>query len=217
MDDGKYYLTNDDNISTFVGVVTQIISTRHFMVDPVTRITQLQAAYGHSVGTKLYYKGDILTDERGSKLMYIVTAPAIPSSTIGNKSNPVVNDNSKFYINDYEVTAMMTDTVGSIVDFINDDPTQDLYTASKVGSPTIIEGRLNHVYGLVGGFVPFKASINGVELSFTDSTSGMVRYGIPVADENDIIKVINAASIPNIVATTIGYDYKTRKYKWRKY
>lgn len=197
--DGKYHIATDNNITSYVGNVTQILSSRHFMFEPVTRVVQLKSAYGYSVGTKLYYKDNELTDQKGSKLMYIITTPAIPSTIVGRNMNPALNNGDKFLINDYEVT--VGSNVSSIVDFINNDETQSLYTASEVGSPTVTTGTLVTTYGLVGGFVPFSATINGHQVDFTSSTSGMTRYGMPVADENDMIEAITAAGIPNITAT----------------
>lgn len=196
--DGKYYKASNNNISTYVGIVTQILSTKHFMIDPITRIIQLKDAYGYEVGTKLYYGDDGLTDEAGSKLMYLVTSKEIPSSISGTNTNPTLINGNKFRINDYEVTTGTT--ISSIVDFINNDPTQDIYVANEVGSPTSVSGNLSTTYGLVGGFVPFSATINGVLVTFTSSTSGSSRYGMPVADEYDMVEAINNANIPNISA-----------------
>ena len=59
-------------------------------------------------------------------------------------------------------------------------------------------------YGLVGGFVPFSASINGGTVNFSTNTAGQAAYGMAVGIAEDMAYDINSANIPNITASFDG-------------
>jgi len=88
-------------------------------------------------------------------------------------------------------------------------------TAVKVGAATEVVSDVagqGNAYGIIAGYVPFSASINGVTVNFTTTTSGAAAYGDPsVADANDMISDINAAGITDIVASLVnGSELKLR-------
>lgn len=203
-DSPNYTLTDNDNVAGFIGTVSQVFSNEHFMFEPNTKIAPLKSAYGFDVGARLYFKNNKLTEEKGSRLFYTVLAKEKPSSVTGKNVSPTLIDGSKFRINDYEVTTG-TD-IPSVVDFINNDSSNVLYTASEIGTPTVVERTLSlSMYGLVGAYVPFSAEINGSLVVFDDSTNGSAAFGgEPVANNVDMVNSINAANIDGIVAETNG-------------
>jgi hypothetical protein len=105
--------------------------------------------------------------------------------------------------------------VEDAVTLINAQTSDHKVTAVKVGAAketfSDIAG-LGSAYGIIAGYVPFSASINGVTVNFTITASGSAAYGDPnVADSNDMITAINAAKIPDIVASIVnGSDIKLR-------
>ena len=105
--------------------------------------------------------------------------------------------------------------VDEAVALINVDTPTHKVTASKVGAAKEVVSDiavLGSAYGIIAGYVPFSASINGVTVNFTKTTSGSAAYGDPnVADSNDMVADINAAKIPDIVASIVnGSDIKLR-------
>ncbi|NBP04104.1 MAG: hypothetical protein EBU90_29225, partial [Proteobacteria bacterium] len=61
---------------------------------------------------------------------------------------------------------------------------------------------LGSAYGVIGGYVPFSAKINGSTVNFFTTTSGSTSSGdSSVADVNDLVLDINSANIPNIIAS----------------
>ena len=98
-------------------------------------------------------------------------------------------------------TYNLDDAIG----IINASTAQHRITAIKVGAATVVESDVAGVgsaYGIVAGYSPFSATINGVLVTFTTTTSGSLAYGDPtVADVNDMVIDINQAGIPDIVAS----------------
>jgi hypothetical protein len=61
-------------------------------------------------------------------------------------------------------------------------------------------GTYGSAYGLIGGFTPFSATINGSAVNFSTNAAGSAAYGMPVAIADDMAADINAAGITNIEA-----------------
>lgn len=205
----NFVLTTNDNVSSFVGTISQVFSKDHFMFAPNTRITPLKTAYGFDVGAKLYFNDNTLSEEKGSMLFYIVIRKELPSVITGNRVSPVLEDGSKFKIGDFEVTTGTT--ISSVVDFINNSENNTLYTSSMVGSPTLasINPANALAYGVIGGFVPFSVNINGQIVEFTDSTNGSAAYGMPgIADHVDIANTINSSGLDGIFAEVGGSNVR---------
>jgi hypothetical protein len=101
------------------------------------------------------------------------------------------------------------------VALINAETPNHNVTAVKVGAATEVFSDIagqGSAYGIIAGYTPFSASINGVTVNFTTTTSGSAAYGDPVvADQNDMVADINAAKIPDVVASLVnGTDIKLR-------
>ena len=104
-----------------------------------------------------------------------------------------------------------TYTIQDAVDLINAETTNHKVTAEKVGAATEVLSDFNDytsAYGVIAGYVPFSITINNVQVNFTTTTSGSAAYGDPsVAALDDMIADINAAGVPDIIASSIDGTY----------
>jgi hypothetical protein len=98
-----------------------------------------------------------------------------------------------------------TYNLNEAIAIINAKTSDHFITASSVGAANVATSDLaglGSAYGIVAGYSPFSATINGQLITFTTTTSGSAAYGDPVvADVNDMANDINQANIPNIVAS----------------
>jgi hypothetical protein len=145
-------------------------------------------------------------------------ADAIATSTTGTGIDPTGADGDVVEINRIQVPLFSgsgTYGVDDAVALINVDTATHRVTAVKVGAATEVVSDVagqGSAYGIIAGYTPFSASINGVTVNFTTTTSGAAAYGDPaVADQNDMVLDINTAKIPDIVASVVnGSDIKLR-------
>jgi hypothetical protein len=136
-------------------------------------------------------------------------AYSIPSVSTGTGIDPVATEGDIIEFNRRAMTLTgsngSTVNIDEVIDIINTDTYYHKITASKVGAATLATSdiaTLGSAYGIVAGYTPFSAEINGVTVNFTTTTSGSVAYGDPVvADLNDMVLDINNAAIPNIEAS----------------
>lgn len=135
------------------------------------------------------------TDENGGPL-YIKIANATPSYINGTVTNPTVSAGNVLNINDVDITMSGT-SLSSVINDINNASIDGL-TASSITSQTRAESNISDTaFGIVGGGPPFAATINGVTVNFSTTASGG-----SFANENDIVSDINAAEIPNLIASS---------------
>jgi hypothetical protein len=148
-------------------------------------------------------------------------ADAIITSTTGTGIDPIGTNGDVVEINRMPVTLYSTSSsdgtygVEEAVALINAETTNHKVTAVKVGAATEVFSDIagqGSAYGIIAGYTPFSATINGVIVNFTTTTSGSAAYGDPVvADQNDMAVDINAAKIPDIVASVVdGSNIKLR-------
>ena len=145
-------------------------------------------------------------------------ADAITTSTTGTGIDPTGTDGDVVEINRVQIplySGSGTYTLDDAVLLINAEAALHKVTAVKVGAATEVISDIavqGSAYGIVAGYTPFSASINGVTVNFTTTTSGSAAYGDPtVADQNDMVADINAAKITDIVASVVdGSSIKIR-------
>jgi hypothetical protein len=148
-------------------------------------------------------------------------ADAVITSTTGTGIDPTGMNGDVVEINRIPVTLYSTSSsngtysVEEAVALINAETPNHKVTAVKVGAATEVVSDIagqGSAYGIIAGYTPFSASINGVTVNFTTTTSGSAAYGDPVvADVNDMVFDINAAKITDIVASVVnGGDIKLR-------
>jgi hypothetical protein len=130
----------------------------------------------------------------------------------------VGNDGDIIEINRVQITLASgtgTYTLDDAVTLINAETASHKVTAVKVGAATEVVSDVagqGSAYGIVAGYTPFSITINGETVNFTTTTSGSAAYGDPtVADANDMVADINAAKVPDIVASVVnGSEIKLR-------
>jgi hypothetical protein len=223
IEDGTFALSNSDNISRFLGtVIYPGPGPDQFILRPANGIIDFVPGLPGNVGDYLYPSldgsGDLTTNDNSRRPIYMKIADAIVTSTTGTGIDPMGTDGDIVEINRTQVTLYSgsgTYGVDEAVALINVDTPTHKITAVKVGAATEtfsdIAGQ-GSAYGIIAGYTPFSASINGVTVNFTTTTSGSAAYGDPVvADQNDMVADINAAKIPDIVASLVnGSDIKLR-------
>jgi len=95
-------------------------------------------------------------------------------------------------------------SVQNAVQDINTKTSIHKVTASASPAPNEITSDINtygSAYGLIGGFAPFSAAINGSVVNFSTTAAGQAAYGMAVAIADDMAADINAAGITDITAS----------------
>jgi hypothetical protein len=220
---GTFSLSNANNIGRFLGtVIYPGPGPDQFVLRPANGIIDFVPGLPGNVGDYLYPSldgsGDLTINDNSRRPIYMKVSDAIVTSTTGTGIDPVGNDGDIVEINRTQITLASgngTYTVDDAVTLINAETPSHKVTAVKVGAATEVFSDVagqGSAYGIVAGYTPFSASINGQTVNFTTTTSGSAAYGDPVvADQNDMVADINAAKIPDIVATVVnGSDIKLR-------
>jgi hypothetical protein len=223
IENGIFALSNPDNIDRFIGTVVHPgPGPDQFILKPANGIIDFVPGLPGSVGDYLYPSldgsGDLTTSADSRRPIYLKIADSIITSTTGTGIDPTGTDGDIVEINRIQITLASgngTYTLDDAVALINNDSASHKVTAVKVGAATEVVGDIagqGSAYGIVAGYAPFSASINGVTVNFTTTTSGSAAYGDPaVADANDMIADINAAGITDIVASLVnGSELKLR-------
>lgn len=223
IENGAFSLSNSENINRFLGtVVYPGPGPDQFILRPANGIVDFVPGLPGSVGDYLYPSldgsGDLTTNDNSRRPIYMKVADAITTSTTGSGIDPSGNDGDIVEINRTQITLASgtgTYTLDDVVTLINAEASTHKVTAVKVGAATEVASDVagqGSAYGIVAGYVPFSASINGVTVNFTTTTSGSAAYGDPtVADANDMVFDINAANITDIVASVVnGSEIKLR-------
>jgi hypothetical protein len=220
---GTFSLSNSNNINRFLGtVIYPGPGPDQFVLRPANGIIDFVPGLPGNVGDYLYPSldgtGDLTVNDNSRRPIYMKVSDAIVTSTTGTGIDPTGVDGDVVEINRIQITLGSgngTYTVEDAVALINAETTSHKVTAVKVGAATEVFSDVagqGSAYGIVAGYTPFSASINGITVNFTTTTSGSAAYGDPVvADQNDMVADINAAKIPDIVATVVnGSDIKLR-------
>lgn len=223
IEDGEFALSNSNNISRFLGtVVYPGPGPDQFILRPANGIVDFVPGLPGSVGDYLYPSldgsGDLTTNDNSRRPIYMKVADAITTSTTGTGIDPTGTDGDIVEINRIQIplySGSGTYTLDDAVLLINAETANHKVTAVKVGAATEVASDVagqGSAYGIIAGYAPFSASINGVTVNFTTTTSGSAAYGDPtVADANDMVSDINAAKITDIVASVVnGSEVKLR-------
>jgi hypothetical protein len=215
----EFALSDPDNIDRFIGtVVFPGPGPDQFILRPANGIIDFVPGLPGIVGDYLYPSldgsGDLTASDASRRPIYMKIADAIATSTTGTGIEPTGNNGDIVEINRIPITLYSTSSsnstygVDEAVALINAETPNHKVTAVKVGAATEVFSDIagqGSAYGIIAGYTPFSASINGVTVNFTTTTSGSAAYGDPaVADQNDMVVDINAAKIPDIVASVTG-------------
>ena len=210
-----YELADASNIERLVGTITHPgPGPNKFLLRPANGIVDFVPGLPGNVGDFVYPKTDSsgeLTLTNTGVAVFLKLTLAIPSVSRGTVTNGTASAADKLEINDTDVL-FTTNTGGNVsvanaVTDINALTSSHEVTASSSPAPNVItsdSGTYGSAYGLIGGFVPFSASINGGTVNFSTSTAGQAAYGMAVGIAEDMAYDINSANIPNITASISG-------------
>jgi hypothetical protein len=223
IEDEEFTLSDPDNIDRFIGTVVHPgPGPDQFILRPANGIIDFVPGLPGNVGDYLYPSldgsGDLTASDASRRPIYMKIADAVTTSTTGTGIDPTGTDGDVVEINRVQITLGSgngTYGVEEAVALINAETPNHNVTAVKVGAATEVFSDIagqGSAYGIIAGYTPFSASINGVTVNFTTTTSGSAAYGDPVvADQNDMVADINAAKIPDVVASLVnGTDIKLR-------
>ena len=213
IEDGEFVLSDADNVDKFIGTVVHAGPGPHqFILRPANGVIDFVPSLPGEVGDYIYPSvdgsGDLTTSDLSRRPIYMKVAAAITSSTTGTGVNPIGVSGDIIEFNRLAMT-LVGDGVSYDLDYavqvINDNTVYHKITASKVGAATSVTSdpdNFTSSYGIVAGYAPFSAEINGALVTFTTTTSGSAVYGDPaVSDVNDMAQDINNANILDIQAS----------------
>ena len=213
IEDEQFVLSDADNVNKFIGTVVHPgPGPNQFILRPangvIDFVPNLPGAVGDYIYPSMDGSGDLTTNDASRRPIYMKVAAAITSSTTGTSVDPTGTDGDVVEFNRVQMTlgsGTGTYNLDDAVATFNTNTNLHHVTAIKVGAATVVESDvagIGSAYGIVAGYSPFSATINGELVTFTTTTSGSVAYGDPaIADVNDMVIDINQAAIPDIVAS----------------
>jgi len=216
IEDQQFVLSDADNVNKFIGTVVHAGPGPHqFILRPANGVIDFVPSLPGLVGDYIYPSmdgsGDLTTNDASRRPIYMKVAAAITSSTTGTAVDPTGTNGDIVEFNRIQMMlqgAGATYNLDDVVDIINASTTQHHVTAIKVGAATVVTSDVDVVgsaYGIVAGYSPFSATINGQLVTFSTTTSGSAAYGDPtIADVNDMVFDINRASIPDVIASVVN-------------
>jgi hypothetical protein len=212
--DGTFAIADATNISKYLGtVVFPGPGPNQFILRPSNSVIDFAPSLPGNVGDYIYPSidgsGTLTTDSRSNRPVFLKISNAIPTYTIGSGIDPTGTDGDIIEINRVQIilqgSGSGTYTLNDAINLINAQTELTKITAVEVGAATLIASDLTNVgsaYGVIAAYLPISASINGVTVNFTTTTAGAAAYGPGVAAVQDMVQDINAANIPDIVAST---------------
>jgi hypothetical protein len=210
-----YELADASNIERLVGTITHAgPGPNKFLLRPANGIVDFVPGLPGNVGDFIYPKtdgsGDLTLTNTGVAIFLKLTN-AVPSVSRGTITNGSASAADKLEINDTDV--LFTTNTGGVVSVsdavtdINALTSSHKVTATSSPAPNLITsdvGTYGSAYGLIGGFPPFSATINGGTVNFSTTTAGQAAYSMAVAIAADMAYDINGASISNVTAAEVG-------------
>ena len=205
----SFVLANATN-KLVVGRVTSISDTipGWFTINPVQKIVDNLDWLPGSVGDIIYSSttipGEITTTPGGSEI-YIKLRDNTSSVSLSTESGPTVAGNV-FQLNSVDITVSGAGLANDVVSAVNALSLSTGVTSGLVLESSSVETDSLLITGTYGepalwaSSSPATATINGVSVTFnvTSTDPGYEDYARPA----QMAQVINAASIPNIVAST---------------
>jgi len=215
IENGQFVLSNSTNVVKFIGTILHSgPGPDQFILRPSNGIIDFVPGLPGTVGDFIYptvdSTGNLTTNAESDLPIFLKIADSMPSTTIGIAPNITGNDGDVIEINKIKIVLNGDGSTGKYdlnqaIEIINNRTVDHNVIADKVGSATTVESDSTtntSAYGVVGGYTPFSASINGITVTFTTTRSGGISFGDPaVADSNDLAADINSANIPNIIAS----------------
>lgn len=207
-DEGDYEVSSSSNLDKLIGTITHIgPGPNKFMIRPMNGTIDFSPSLPGNAGDFVYASidgsGDLTTNPTGAAV-FLNIKNAVPSTVRGSVLNATTTSGNKINLNGTEIT-FTGPSISSAVNNINAYTSEHKVTASNATALTeAVSDISSAIYGLVGGYPPFSASINGVTVNFTTTTAGQSEYSQTVAIAEDMVADIIAANIPNISARASG-------------
>lgn len=206
-DEGEYEVSSASNLDKLIGTVTHKgPGPNQFMIRPINGIIDFVPALPGNAGDFAYASidgsGDLTLEVTGAPIFLNIKS-AVASTIRGTVLNGTTTVGNVIEINDQEIIFSGT-SIATAVSDINGINGHNV-VASEATAPVEAVSEISQaVYGLVGGYVPFSATINGVTVNFTTTTAGEAEYSQTVAIAEDLVTDIIAANIPNLEARASG-------------
>jgi hypothetical protein len=211
-DTNGFEVSSPDNIDRLVGTVTHPgPGPNNFLLRPANGVIDFVPGLPGEVGDFIYPSvdgsGDLTLTDTGVAI-FLKLLEAVPSVVRGTKTNGKATAGDTLEINDVNVQ-FTTNTLGDVtvqnaVTDINQKTNLHKVVAEASAAPNEVKSNIatyGSAYGLVGGFPPFAATINGQTVNFNTTTAGNAQYGMPVAVAEDMANDIMLAGIPNLTAS----------------
>lgn len=211
-DTGAFEVASQNNMDRLVGTVTHPgPGPNNFLLRPANGVIDFVPGLPGSAGDFIYPAIDgtgELTTEKQNVAIFLKIKNEIPSIARGTITNGTCTAGDKMGINGVDVQFLTSSggvvSVTNARDDINALTSDHKVIAEASPAPNEIEsdsGTYGNAYGLVGGFAPFSATINGSAVNFTTTAAGQQSFGMAVSIAEDMAADINAAGINNITAS----------------
>lgn len=206
-DTGEYEVSAESNLDKLIGTVTHKGPGPHqFMIRPINGIIDYVPALPGNAGDFAYAStdgsGDLTTTVSGAAI-FLNIKDAVPTTIRGSILNGTTTANNVIEINDVNVTFTGT-AITTAVNDINNTSGHNVVASESTAPVEAVSDTAQAVYGLIGGYPPFAATINGVTVNFTTTTAGQAEYSQNVSIAEDLVTDIIAANIPNLEARASG-------------
>jgi hypothetical protein len=178
-----------------------------FFINPIQKVLDNMDSLIGDVGEVIYADPNVAGGYStvGTVPVMIKLRNNTQSQTVGSVFGPTSPAGTAFKLNGVLVT-MSAGTLTECQSLINNTTATHGIVASTISSPVVAQ---SNPADCVNGEPAFlstgaQATINGVLVTFNTTTVGQATYGSAYALEEDMATDINAANIPNVVATTAG-------------
>jgi hypothetical protein len=210
---GEFEITDANNAKKYIGtVIYSGPGPNQFILRPSNGVVDFAPGIPGDVGDFIYPAADgsgaLTTNPASNRPIFIKIAKAIQTITTGSGIDPTGVDGDLILINRVPITlrgsGSGTYALDDAIALINATTADHNVTAVKVGAANRVISNptaFPTAYGLIAGYVPFSASINGVTVNFATTTAGSVAFGAGIAIGSDMVQDILAANIPNLIAS----------------
>ena len=214
IENGQFAIANASNITKYIGTVLYSgPGPNQFILRPANGIIDFAPSLPGNIGDYVYAtidgSGTFTTDDVSRRPLFIKISNSITTMTTGSGIDPTGTDGDVVEVNRVQIALAGsgggTYTVTDAVALINAQSAVTKITAVKVGAAneTVSDLTANgSAIGVIAGYAPFSATINGILVTFTTTTAGAGAYGdTTVAAAQDIVQDINSAKIPDLIAS----------------
>lgn len=205
----KSFVKSDDSHPYIIGTISYIdLGPNDFMINPIQKIVDNFPHLVGDVGDVIYADNSMpggfsLT---GNHPVMVKLRNNTNSTVNGTITDPTTTAGSSFNINGFPVIVQGTGSITDFANAVNSNSSVHGVTATALLSDTISNSVASNLsYGEPVAYIgspALSATINGVLVNFTTNSHGFAQYGAGFIVEEDMAVDINAANIPNIVAST---------------